>query len=885
MGPRLAHLPRLHGVGDVRAVQEHVLEQLHMLLRVHGFVGFEVIEGLRVQLVEQPELFDHLAMLGHVGVQDGGNDAFADLLVHMPLFRREHVAVGTLHDAEEGRAVHHLQRRRVVVLHRQVLRGLNEELVVHAEVPSVMPDRGDHQRVLEVLGQEVVNVADQPHPARHGAQHVDAVGKIVVRVRHVRGLHRRDELQQAGVFNMVVHAGNHLRSNGCPDLGAPTQNVERVGVQRGLYFLGYEARRRRADLDDLAAALLSADLPLALRLREARRPSAASIAGVALHQGHSEAVVVVHGVRDLRLFVGSSQVGDRRQLRDGVLQERELALLVVGGSLHVCGRGAGARGVRVLQSINESEDLLAVAPDHHEHPLQRGQHGRADAVAHQQAEPKHRADAETDGGDARASLLHVRRREVVGSLHVAVAHLRDGGAPAGHPEPGLEGQRDGGARAREAVAFDGPVAGSVRAVVQFPVEVGEPLQLRVAPLRQGQRLGAGDRKRPLHVLGQELEPGAEGVLRLGVAEQVGEGNHHDDEQGKEGDPLGQHRVELALDDPRQLGIAAALGGVVQEGHVAQQLEYPCQAPSARTQPRGASCAEDNGVLRVAAGIDPRWLRGVLPEHVGEVEDQRQRPDDVHPEEKSEEICDIGQRQADKLQREQEEHHGQNDVQLHVGRHLQCHEDVPAEQGDEERQHADGRGHLALCYPPDGGRHARVVPPAAYVHLLHAQLDSRHHLPAPRRHGLPPSRRPAVDRAQADQRRPRPPGLRPAGAAGAGRGRRLARHAADDRSRRRLAAGGRPGLPAGLAGPPLRGAHRGAQVQVGLGEADPAAPAAVRGASWQQGHRVSRWFLWSVPTAREGRGGHQHAPSAGTNMSASLARAPLGGAAPGARAET
>mmetsp|Transcript_44525 Transcript_44525/g.123822 ORF Transcript_44525/g.123822 Transcript_44525/m.123822 type:complete len:290 (-) Transcript_44525:703-1572(-) len=152
IGPQAANAEGLHRVGYVRKVEQQFRKELARLWLTEAVGGLlcgktvavfdkklaRCVENLRVHLVQHLDLFDHCEVLRVVRVQDRIDANLPYLQVLLLRQRPEDTALRPANKLEELSAVHVLQRGLVVVPQCQVVGGLDEEVVVKADVGNVV---------------------------------------------------------------------------------------------------------------------------------------------------------------------------------------------------------------------------------------------------------------------------------------------------------------------------------------------------------------------------------------------------------------------------------------------------------------------------------------------------------------------------------------------------------------------------------------------------------------------------------------------------------------------------------------------------------------------------------------------------------------------------
>mmetsp|Transcript_55280 Transcript_55280/g.155554 ORF Transcript_55280/g.155554 Transcript_55280/m.155554 type:complete len:496 (+) Transcript_55280:271-1758(+) len=200
VGPRAAHLEGPHWVRDVSGMQQHAAQHAPGVRLPHGFTELSrrpditAVRAVLRPLVQVPRaqeqllvhLPEHLQPLHQhhvvcaVCVEDRLDADAADLPVLLPGERREDRGPRRLEDLEEARAVHVLQGRRVVVADRELVRRLDQEIIVDPHVANVVADGADQQRALFERRHQVAGPVVHVQPREQHVRHVDGVRPVVV---------------------------------------------------------------------------------------------------------------------------------------------------------------------------------------------------------------------------------------------------------------------------------------------------------------------------------------------------------------------------------------------------------------------------------------------------------------------------------------------------------------------------------------------------------------------------------------------------------------------------------------------------------------------------------------------------------------------------------
>mmetsp|Transcript_69202 Transcript_69202/g.214800 ORF Transcript_69202/g.214800 Transcript_69202/m.214800 type:complete len:418 (-) Transcript_69202:507-1760(-) len=352
-------------------------------------------------------------------------------------------------------------------------------------------------------------------------------------------------------------------------------------------------------------------------------PQAAARLLPALHPAHDDVPVLVHDLVVHRRRPRRER-GDGHELRDGLLEQRELAgpvgvvLLLVHLVLLAIAR-------LLLKVVGVLEDLLAALPDDREHALQGRQRDHGDVGAQDHAEGDHDEDDEADHADVHGRLHAAGRGHVVEDLDVRLVDLEDRGPARGRGEVRGHVQLAAALQALEAVP-------DVAALADLERPVGAPaVEAREAPeLPRHPAPGELDRLRLSHARGalqgavvvvdvghQHLRPGDHGLVHLRVLEHLEGGQDHRDADDEEGHAHGEHVRELVRDD---LGHLHAVLRVFLGAQEAQDLHDPAEAAGPGAQPGGARGAhDDEGVVALCLLGVPLWQRGVRAQREGVVE--------------------------------------------------------------------------------------------------------------------------------------------------------------------------------------------------------------------------------------------------------------------------
>mmetsp|Transcript_9472 Transcript_9472/g.20978 ORF Transcript_9472/g.20978 Transcript_9472/m.20978 type:complete len:271 (-) Transcript_9472:996-1808(-) len=183
-------------------------------------------KGLLVYRIGNRQGLDVFTVTDHVCAQDDLHDASTcDLVVS--LFKDlQDVGGGITENLEKSGAVQVFQDRLVVVLQSQCMRGLDQELIVHAQVIHVMAQGSYQQPKDRHLREDGVGVDSMQVQPDFG-QHVQPMTEVMKRIGLVFALNHRDELHER-----LLHALS-------PD---PSSTAARVGhdVQRhsALHLVG-----------------------------------------------------------------------------------------------------------------------------------------------------------------------------------------------------------------------------------------------------------------------------------------------------------------------------------------------------------------------------------------------------------------------------------------------------------------------------------------------------------------------------------------------------------------------------------------------------------------------------------------------------------------------
>mmetsp|Transcript_116791 Transcript_116791/g.376951 ORF Transcript_116791/g.376951 Transcript_116791/m.376951 type:complete len:477 (+) Transcript_116791:1403-2833(+) len=386
------------------------------------------------------------------------------------------------------------------------------------------------------------------------------------------------------------------------------------------------------------------------------------------------------------------QRGDGGKLLDDLFQEDHLA---------------GAVDVPLVflpvLVVAEPEDRGGDLPHRREHALQRP-HGelRHDAGERQAAED-HDEDHEEHVQHVQGRLVHRGLVHVEAHEEAVAVHQHRRGLARGLREQRLPLHEvlltDEGL-----VAVRVALASRVRPVFAVAEEFGHLVELLQGALHVALP----------HEHGGALHPGLKGVVVLGEGEDVKHGHHHHKDDGEAGHARRQQVGQLPRDDNSD---AARL--LVRADHARQETEdaeQPGEAPCAEPHAaRGQGLYEEDPPLGAAGhGLHVR-LRGVLPQEEGDVKDHGDRAEDVHEMEEAEDVAGIRRGKGDDLHREEEEHQGQDHVQLRAAAAPGDDPGVRQEEGRDECRHHDRHHLLALeQHAHPRGRDA-AVPAAGLQH--------------------------------------------------------------------------------------------------------------------------------------------------------------------------
>mmetsp|Transcript_86615 Transcript_86615/g.250132 ORF Transcript_86615/g.250132 Transcript_86615/m.250132 type:complete len:359 (-) Transcript_86615:1053-2129(-) len=306
--------------------------------------------------------------------------------------------------------MHVLQRRPVVIAHGQLVRGLNQVLVVDPWMRQVVAYcRDQDPELLDV--REERRRADQLHLSPNRVRDIDRMGEVVERIRQVLRLHNVHEVDEpvlphvrANPTSATLGGFHHVDGQRCLHLLRQIQRVKVLrleGLQDGFWnHVNVCLAGARHEFVHLHCG------PSAPRLRVSQADELR-----ALHPIQNHDFVLIHVLLQFRLPGNGGQLCDRSELADRLLKEGEFRDV-----LHVVVVLLGI-GLVVLQVHCVLEDLLATLPHHGQHPLERLQRHDADAAAGDQAETAHHNDDEADEAHVRRRFHHVGHGKVKVHAH------------------------------------------------------------------------------------------------------------------------------------------------------------------------------------------------------------------------------------------------------------------------------------------------------------------------------------------------------------------------------------------------------------------------------------------------------------------------------------
>ena len=185
--------------------------------------GARVERPVRLELESRIEAGDAGGVAGEVGRHNGIDDELAHRSVLGLVESGKEAASGLLQHTEEGRDVHRLEDRAVVVLQRQRVVRVDKEGIINTEVADVVSDGGDAEGGGVERTQELPEALGALQHHDDALQDVHAVRKVVEWLRQValthgnqEGLERRlgtaEEFANLACF-LCSDSGSYI--NGC----------------------------------------------------------------------------------------------------------------------------------------------------------------------------------------------------------------------------------------------------------------------------------------------------------------------------------------------------------------------------------------------------------------------------------------------------------------------------------------------------------------------------------------------------------------------------------------------------------------------------------------------------------------------------------------------